>query len=153
MSLGARVAVVELRPEIDIEPEPLAEVVRDRDVENDAAASAVERVVDHGASDRHAEADVIARYRYGHGFGGERNERVFLALGAQVHQVRAELDGPAEIDYASRAEHSDVVTIEGKRAPGLDLAGAGLADLGIINVVGAAEPCGHGLGGGCKHDD
>ena len=82
---AARVAVVELRPEIDIEPEPLTEVVRDRDVENDAAASAVERVVDHGASDCHAEADVIARYRYGHGFGGERNERVFLALGAQVH--------------------------------------------------------------------
>src|SRR5262245_3558103 len=88
-----------------------------------------------------------------HGFRGELDDRIPLAGGTGIHQVRAKLAWPAEIDHAGGAETGDAVAVGGKRAPGLGLAGSKLADLGIVDEVRPAEPGRDALRGRCKQND
>jgi hypothetical protein len=65
-----------------------------------------------------------------------------LAIEPKVDQVCAQLNRTSYVDDASRTEYSYSVARARKRAPAFDLAGAALSDLGVIDVVSSAEPCG-----------
>jgi hypothetical protein len=88
--------------------------------------------------DRQPESTSADRYR--HGLRRQRGDKVFLAVGTHVQQVRAQLNRRTELDHAGRAEDSDAIAVGGKRAPGLKLTGPCLSNLRVIDVVRAAEP-------------
>src|SRR5438270_13467623 len=59
-----------------------------------------------------------------------------------------QLNRPPDIEDAGRAENADAITVCRKRAPRLDLADAHLFDFGVVDIIGAAEPCSeYGYGG------
>src|SRR5262249_20887204 len=128
-----------LGAEIHIDAEIFVELVRQRDIDDKAAARLVEGVVYNGAGNRQSESAPTDRYR--HSLRSQRGKYIFLAVGTKVHQVRPNLDGSTEGHDASRTEHSDSVAGLGKRAPGFDLAGSAFPNLRVIDVVGTAEPC------------
>ena len=73
-----------------------------------------------------------------HSFGCERNNRV-PDIRTKAHQVRPKLHRHTKIDDTGRTEDQNVVAVDGKRPPGLNLARARFSDLGIIDVIRAAK--------------
>ena len=83
--------VVILRPKIDVHPQLFAEVVAQRDIDDQAVARAVLRVVHDRTGDREAKASG-ADDRYRHRLCRQRGERVTFPVGAQIHQICAQLN-------------------------------------------------------------